>query len=85
MKEREKRALRRLLKIRLTLSFSGWVGWWRDNRRYPALRVVRRTNLCDVLLCLREGGPGPAGGGGPAGWLPGGEERTDRMAHLPRA
>lgn len=45
-------------------------------------RVMRRDDFCDVLLCLREGGPG---GDKPGGRLAGAEHRLDRLAHLPRA
>ena len=45
-------------------------------------RVMRRSDFCDVLLCLRDGGPG---GDKPGGRLAGSEQRLDRLAHLPRA
>ena len=43
---------------------------------------MRRSDFCDVLLCLRDGGPG---GDKPGGRLAGAEHRLDRLAHLPRA
>jgi hypothetical protein len=43
---------------------------------------MRRSDFCDVLLCLRDGGPG---GDTPGGRLAGAEHRLDRLAHLPRA
>ena len=43
---------------------------------------MRWSDFCDVLLCLRDGGPG---GDKPGGRLAGAEQRLDRLAHLPRA